>query len=355
MVNNHEYRVKYKINIVTHHMKHHANASGYDRLMDYIDATIISAPKKLTVWQRCIGRVFNKQINASGLKWYHHRSFITELAAARRWFKGSNQIFHFLYGENLFRYSGLLKGIKQSNSIIATYHMPPDKFNEGVRKKEYLKALDAIIVVSNLQLDLFARFIKPERVFFIPHGIDTKIFAPKSKNQGDERLRCVFVGSHMRDFDTLAKAAHLLSSRKAAIAFDVVTRKDFHRYFDGLNNVTLHSFVSDAELLTIYQRSDLLVLPLMDSTANNSLLEAMSCGLPIISTDLPSVRDYVNDNCALLMPKSNAGALAEAIIEISEDNGKRMEMGKQSRNQSLQFDWNKIAKKTLEVYQFIKK
>lgn len=42
----------------------------------------------------------------------------------------------------------------------------------------------------------------------------------------------------------------------------------------------------------MYQESDLLVV-LLDSTANNSLLEAMACGMPMVTTDLQGVRDYV--------------------------------------------------------------
>src|SRR5206468_3316004 len=62
--------------------------------------------------------------------------------------------------------------------------------------------------------------------------------------------------------------------------------------------VTFHRRISDTALLNLYNDSRLLFLPLIDATANNSLMEASACGVPIITSDLPAVREYTNNSFA---------------------------------------------------------
>ena len=85
---------------------------------------------------------------------------------------------------------------------------------------------------------------------------------------------------------------------------------EHHHYFKGLTNVELHSSINDKSLLRLYQSAQILLLPLLDCTANNALLEGMACGLPVVTTDLPAIKDYVNDDCSILAPKGDSKALA---------------------------------------------
>lgn len=100
----------------------------------------------------------------------------------------------------------------------------------------------------------------------------------------------------------------------------------------------------------MYQRSDLMVLPLTDATANNSILEAMACGVPIVSTELAGVRDYVDAACAVLVPTKDPERLARAILDLRGDDGQRQAMRGASRLRAEAFAWTRIAERTLEVY-----
>ncbi len=77
----------------------------------------------------------------------------------------------------------------------------------------------------------------------------------------------------------------------------------------------------------------------------------MACGLPIVSTDLPGVRDYVNDACALLTPKGDPQALAEAILCLQEDKALRQRMASASRARAQDFSWQRVASRVREVYE----
>jgi glycosyltransferase involved in cell wall biosynthesis len=338
---------------VSLHLGGHASASGYDRLLDYISNHAIRPISSTSLTQRILTWTLKSLASGSGSMWYHRQDMMSELNAAIHWLRHNGLIFHFLYGENSYRYLGKLKSFGSRNYIVCTYHTPPEKFSEIVRDRRHLSQIDAAIVVSTMQEEFFSELIGPDRVFYIPHGIDVEYYRPGQKllNQGDQ-LRCLFVGSHLRDLDTLVDTTRRLADSNKA-HFTIVSRPENLGMFSGIANVTVLSGINDDELLTLYQASDLLVLPLLDCTANNSLLEAMACGLPVVTTDLQGVRDYVTEDFALLIQKGNAAQFAEAITHLEHDRHRLPAMAMSSRLHALVFRWESVASRMMEIYRHI--
>ncbi len=343
------------VNLISLRMRHHAKSSGYDRLCDYIvDANVLSLVDDWSLDKRAITRLLRFAITRSGQRWYHRESLYSEVQAASQWFRRSKQIFHFLYGENSYRYLGNLKAFGRRNSIICSYHTPPEKFNAVVVPGDHLKKVDAVVVVSTMQLEYFSSVFGAERVSYIPHGIDVEYYVPgKARVECDSKVRCLFVGSHLRDLETLAAAAKILEKSAKNIVLTVVTKKENQHYFSGCNNVEFLFGIDSDELLGLYQRSDIFVMPLLECTANNGLLEAMACGMPIISTDLQGVRDYVNKDCALLAPKSDVDTLVGTIGSLAADSEKRKTMSAASRRKSLDFRWESVANEMQGLYRLV--
>lgn len=342
------------VTLIAKRMNNHAGPSGYDRLAGFLDARVIYPVTQWTVPRRAIGRVLRPLIRGSGSVWYQREALYSELLAAKAWISQSNQIFHFLYGENCFRYLGWLRQIRKGNFIITTYHTPPEKFLRVVRDHEHLKYLDAIVTVSSIQSRFFAELVGAEKVFFVPHGIDIHYYTPGERAQDhDDIVRLIFVGTHLRDFKTLAATARILNRWAEPFQLNVITLQKYHSLFQGIDNVRVHSGISDEDLLKLYQVSDICVMPLLDCTANNSLLEALACGLPVICTDLTGARDYLDQSCCLFTPKGNAEALAEAIRYLRKEEELRHLMSDASRNLAGTYSWEKIAAQTQAVYEKI--
>ncbi len=338
--------------LITMHMKGHARHSGYDRLTDYIHGTLLARPDRPSLTDRIATRLLKPLVSGSGSEWYHRESLMTELRAAFRWLRKPRCVFHFLYGENLYRHLGKMKRISSEHAIVCTYHTPPERFRQVVKDHDHVKQLDAIIVMSTMQIPFFSELVGEKKVHYIPHGVDTDHFRP-APDIGVEKkpLECLLVVHHLRDFDTFAKAVEIVGRKTRDLEFVIVAPTRFHHHFAGMNNVRLLSGISDAELLERYQQADLFALPLQDSTANNVLLEAMACGQPIIATDLQGVRDYVNDECALLVPPEDEVAFAETLLRLSEEREMRRRMGQASREMALRFRWERIAEQTLQLYE----
>jgi glycosyltransferase involved in cell wall biosynthesis len=334
--------------------EHHSKASGYGRIIEYLDGKVIDHVPEWTFTRRAVAKIFRPIYKRSGSVWYHRNSFIAELEAARYWFRAQGQLFHFLYGEQCFRYFGYLKRLGRRNTIVCTYHTPPEKFKQMVGKTAHMRYIDAIIVLSNMQLEFFSKIIGHERVFYVPRSVDTEYFIPAlNRQKSREPFHCLFVGHFLRDFDSLIKAAKVLSTTARSIRFTVITRECYRSKFNGLYNIEFLSGVSDERLLELYQTSDALVLPLLDATANNVVVEAMACGLPIISSDIPGVKDYVTSECAILTPRSDANALVDAILGLSSDRELWARMALAGRKRALDFSIAQTAWRTKQVYEHV--
>ncbi|MDO8599399.1 MAG: glycosyltransferase family 4 protein [bacterium] len=112
--------------------------------------------------------------------------------------------------------------------------------------------------------------------------------------------------------------------------------------------------VPDSDLPSVYQNAGVLVLP---STARSEafgvvLLEAMSSGLPVITSDLPGVRTVVDHGrTGYLVPINDPGALAERILALAADPKRVARMGTMGRARVLErYQWEHIVRTWLRVY-----
>jgi glycosyltransferase involved in cell wall biosynthesis len=342
----------YTLNLLPMWQSHHAKASGYGRILDFLDGRVIDRVSEWTFPRRAVARAGRLVYGRSGSYWYHRESFMTELEAARLWFESSGQLFHFLYGEQCFRYFGYLKKVGERNAIVCTYHTPPDKFRQMVKNTAHMRYIDAVIVLSNMQVEFFSDIVGSDRVFYVPRSVDTEYFTPRGGNKAPaEEFTCLFVGHFLRDFETLVEAAKIIGRTGNKIRFKVITRPEYRDRFKGLNNVTFLTGISDEKLLESYQTADILVLPLLDATANNVVVEAMACGLPVVSNDIPGVRDYVSADCGILTPQGKVPALIDAIRLLYENRGLCESMARDSRIRALDFCIEETARKTVKVYE----
>jgi len=111
--------------------------------------------------------------------------------------------------------------------------------------------------------------------------------------------------------------------------------------------------LSDEELRCAYWEADLLLLPLTDATANNAILEAMACGLPVVSTDVGGVAEALGAEAGVLCPPRDPAALAEAVGALAAAPERRAEMGRAGRSRAETLSWLRIAALHHDFYQTI--
>lgn len=80
------------------------------------------------------------------------------------------------------------------------------------------------------------------------------------------------------------------------------------------------------EVPILNSAADMFVLPTLLEGCSNAVVEAMACGLPIISSNLPFNDDILDDSCAIRIDPRNIEQISEAIKYLSENPNKRQLM-----------------------------
>lgn len=330
---------------VTLRHDHHSVHSGYDRLTDYIGEATINAKPFSARWLR--NRMMWKI--ASGVIPYDRTSFATEIACARHMLTHVHSVYHILYGENTYRHLGWMNG-RRGNHLIATFHLPERQFNEVIHTQSHLKRLAAAICVGSTQVDFLRHKLGSDRVYLIPHGIDVEFFTPPPTFNLRSNNLVLFVGNYLRDFATLRGVIELLAYARPNLQFVAVTSQTNCERIGRHPNLIIKSGISEQDLLSLYRSATLMIMPLLDATGNNALLEAMACGVPIVLTDIGSVRDYLDESCALLAEPHNARDMVEKSIAILDDPHYRVVLSERVRERALRFAWPEIARDLMAIY-----
>ncbi|MDY6989594.1 MAG: glycosyltransferase family 4 protein [Thermodesulfobacteriota bacterium] len=145
---------------------------------------------------------------------------------------------------------------------------------------------------------------------------------------------------------------------------------DLEPYYDGdyrsflnsklssglINHVDIKGVVSYADEPSLYRGAHVFVFPsVWHEPFGMPVIEAMSCGLPVVSTRSGGITELVEDGkTGLLVERGDSQMLADAIMRLLRDDPLRELMGKAGRKRVLErFTWDKIAEGFLTLYKYL--
>jgi glycosyltransferase involved in cell wall biosynthesis len=107
--------------------------------------------------------------------------------------------------------------------------------------------------------------------------------------------------------------------------------------------------VNDADLLGLYNCASLFVSPVLHEGFGLPVLEAMSCGLPVLGANCNSIPEIIGREEALFDP-DNIDQMAQKITQVLTDDGFRLNLREHGLRQAKRFSWDNSAEKVLEAF-----
>ena len=224
--------------------------------------------------------------------------------------------------------------------LVITEHMGPFKLltETFLRKRKTQLAINAaqkLIAVSNTLLrDICseADVKQPENTCVLPNLVNTHLFcvAPEVSKKCDTKIHMLWVGHfvEVKRVDRLLQALAIAVKKEPRLCLRLLgngaLQDEFVRMVARLsleNHVDFLGWSNQNDLVKHYQASDFLVVSSETETFSVVTIEAMSCGLPILTTNCGGPSEIVNDASIGLVVEQSAQALAQGMLDmISHDD-----------------------------------
>jgi len=275
-------------------------------------------------------------------------------------------------------------GQKAQRNVITIHDMAHEYYPETTSKRisKYLKKLrqeagkaDLIITVSeSTKRDILKFFdVAEEKIRVIHNGVDT-VFQPikdqhlldtaREKYNLNERF-VLYLGAIQprKNISTLIRAYNILCKGhnfkyKLVIAGGVGWKnKNICPLIEELglrDKIILTGYIPEHDLPTIYNLSDAFVFPSLYEGFGIPVLEAMACGIPVVTSNVSSLPE-VSGGAAVLINPHSIKDLADGIKRILFDEELRKRNIAKGIKRAKFFTWERCAKETLKAFSQVRR
>jgi glycosyltransferase involved in cell wall biosynthesis len=223
---------------------------------------------------------------------------------------------------------------------------------------ELLEAFDQVITVGGARKAIEERVSRP--VTTVNPGVNTGVFTPGDGDREKDK-RVLFVGRFVpvKNIELLIEAFSRVTDSHPEAELVLVgdgPRRDTLRIEveqQGLSDqVRFTGYIPNDELPDIYRNASIFVLPSKSEGYPITLLEAMSCGTPVVAPSVGAIPDIVDDGeNGLLYPVGSVNDLADALDTLLSDRELQWLYNKNARKKAVDmFDWIERQRQTYKLY-----
>lgn len=232
-----------------------------------------------------------------------------------------------------------------TQASIAPLNPIRSEFRKGLtRTFELAKAVHCVSQATMLRATDFG--LDPSKATIIRPAVDPSAFRPAEsaqKNRDTFEIVCVgtliWIKAHELALLALRKLVDRGVNARMHLIGDGPDRQRVLFTVDDLglqSHVLWHGKLQPRQLLQHLQTADVFLLSSHSEGISNAALEAMSCGLPVVTTDCGGMREAVRDGVdGLIVPLRDAEAMATALHRLAVDPDLRRSMGKAGRERII--------------------
>jgi glycosyltransferase involved in cell wall biosynthesis len=232
---------------------------------------------------------------------------------------------------------------------------------------ERVHAATAVVTCCRANADYLGRTMQAERLHLVHHGVDLVRFRPRPRAVESSTLTILSIGRLVEKkgfLDLLDACARLMEKGNrftCVICGDGPMRGALLARRDELGLTSTVSLIDarpQRELLPLFERADVFALvPYVTADGDrdgvpNVLVEAMACGLPVVSTAIGGVPDLVRhgENGLLAAPRDTE-TVARYLAELLDHTGQRHALGQRARaTVEARFDARVAARQLAELF-----
>jgi glycosyltransferase involved in cell wall biosynthesis len=232
--------------------------------------------------------------------------------------------------------------------------------------RESVLSMDKIVMVSYAELRASEEWssIPPGKVKVIHNGVDLAGFAdlvvPEVEAPQESKFRLVFPGGSKweKGGDTLVSVIpslkELIPNIHLYIALDVPLDSQLRQLVKKTgveSNVTFTGFLRGDSYISLLKSSDVFILPSRREGFPISILEAMACGKPIVTTDSGGIREVVKDGINGIISAPDPDSLVSAVYELYSNEPLRRRIAKNNMRDVREYDWTSIVGEYICTYE----
>jgi len=283
---------------------------------------------------------------------------LAQIKAIQRTVRKNNIEFDFVYAH--FMMNGIVAvnalkdykkpvftAIGESDLASFTKRYPKDYFNKSIR------LIDGFIAVSNkLKSQLVGYGVSSKKIFMKPNAVDLNKFYKRDKEEmrrkygfPNDRKLVAFVGRFMEHKGPLR------------VLEAVDNLKDIGILFIGNgpqeptgSSVVFKESVPSYKIPELLSAADIFVLPTQKEGSCNAIAEAIACGLPVVSSNIPEVIDQCAPSYSILVDPLDVKSIEKAIESILCNDDIRIEMSNKALESSKNFE---IEERASSILNFI--
>lgn len=254
------------------------------------------------------------------------------------------------------------------------FHKGPDR----LIRENYPKFNGLISIVESITEDYTKIGVPKEKIYYIPNGINKGLFNIEVDRRNvrerlgldpDKKLILTVGRNHpKKGLRHIPDIIEMLSKKRTDFTWVLIGHNNeaIRRIADQKNMAKFltvkeiratkrkdeNLLFPDRELVEIYKSADIFVLPTIIEGRSNVIAEAMAAGLPVVSTDVPGVRDMIDDKTTgLLSKKDDIEGMVRNIEELLNDQDLHRNIKRSALSETEDLDWSKIADRYIEAYE----
>lgn len=249
---------------------------------------------------------------------------------------------------------------------IAPHNPQRVALREGLAKT-FQRAAAVHCVSEAIKREAMQYGLDPDKAWVIRPAVDPEFFRPgEGVPRVDTTFRIVSTGALIwrKGYEYALLAVRQLVDRGVPVHYDIIgDGPERQRVLYTIHDLELQHHVRlvgscpPERVRDLLQPADVFLLSSLSEGISNAALEAMACGVPVVTTDCGGMREAVTDGVeGFLVPVREAGQMAQRLHLLWKDRALRERMGAAARQRVLrEFSLEQQAQQFLAMYQSVMK